>query len=1791
MASLEIKTIEQLNKLAKSYKTNINELLLKSLNNISTYDSYSITEDSVTEFNNIVNFYLNASVKDSETLDNADNPISQAFKDLLIKYYENGLTNADIYVLLTIVAKYNKQIEAHLNDNLLTSCFGLVTDYSADTYFAKICSAIKSILSEAIYNGEFQIDTLDAKFDEVHATNTLTPYLVKKGSGVYLAKKDANGTEYAYVDSKTIVVKPIKYLGTTNYFDVAGKTAAELNEIFSNATITDLLDLSDSSDMNDENYRPCGRKVNINGKEAIIYNTFIGDIKLDGSSIIYNSIKSGQVTYSNDNGFTKDDLNLTGELPANLELMFSKSELVYRTSDKSIHHTGKYLKATFNHWITGKIAEYQVRQEYVGKTYNKLDFYDKLINSSYIEFLSYAYLISQLGITNKYCLKEIGDSKESSGKVIRYAYENNNRSALYQLNNDGSYEEFDFSSIYTRYSILPVGGVEAGSAAFTPTILSQITYKNEVKGSTDGFSTTLYIKEATSDGSEKWVQYGKASNDEESYFGEIQTNINVDNLFKYMKSICSVFYSQQSELSEDIELNKISDLSADSFYDYVINQYLKTLTVVDYKDVMISKAKILYKFSSNPASSGNTKTMASINEIDEAQKNKLVASFNLIDVTMGADEFALFRDIEDNYFKDDLGVIETDSDGEIITQSIGSQVQQTTTTKINEDNTYSFSVGIVYKELNPLYRDIERSDILELMIELLNRDNKIFTDAETDRLISSSVDNSIRNMSISNTTLLNDDIKSLLESLYCNPYTCRKARESDIIQYCAGSYINYGTDSTEMKEINHFLEIYQETREVYYRNLLNKSFTQDQYYDAYEKFMLATVSIERFISSKIDNIHDIDYFNETDIKNFLRTYGLSVLESTGAFVGKTDYQKIIIRNFNKLTRLKGSSKVINEIINVFSTGSIDIDINRYLIADVCDLESSNNIDNESAFKSNVEKNYKIKIYDDSYKDTIDVSGLIHSGTKLNTQLVKINRFGQIISSDSDLTAEVYSKLANVIIYTTGKVDSRNVNSDDLLDSSSSKFPIVRTTSILTPASYGKTAYASSYVAGNSEVAYYVTDANLLTTLNNFLYKIDQSGLIRIQKKVVKFRINYIQNGKTVYKYINTPSYSLDSNVSYSNYELKNGYLYIYYNVDGESKNLKMNINVDDVTALTVTPSELSKGIICGICENDAKLKEKKIKQRYKVNNTSEIDGLNTTDYELDNSIGFIELQYTTDNETKDIINNISNIKDYKNFVESDEYWDSEVVTEKVLHETGLNTVTTKYSAFDLSTNIFENLIKTRYCTSLIDYLHDKLIYTDWHNADSSVNILANVLLNTTMISGYSGNLSLHQLYTIIKLMYRVIVMTQYKIDMKSDAAEFDENLYLDENDQNSGGKYFGINRSANIGNLLKEIYGNTNLIQSVLGRRYAERTSLTDESGNPTDKYGYEVTDKSVDIFNPYNNSETKVMNVFSIDSTIYPKYAFTEKTSSSYSVAGNKFLSQFKEVKVSSTVNKGLDSSTEVEEYLSGANYISLLNNMDTASFAWPLYLAECDKDDKTNMTIGITATNLVNALPSIYELIIRKIMQFPIDYLSGIKNPSYGSMMYIDNNFVNLTDKLFSEFYQADENSLDLSNNLSDDEMILLSNSEYSAIKNYILNDMYVVSIDGESKKLVPAGNSKINATSLSEVTTRLISLLNEMKSIMESEPFIQVMYQLDENTQNLTTFIITAIKLFMSYTSEISEVRTTQKYETLGEYASPNDSLNMSSTTSLAEMSYYDDRVVVRKFTESGDIDDRIHNSKPE
>ena len=83
------KSIEELNKYAKKYNTTPPSFLAELGKN--TLGTYTIPEDSVESFNNIISFLLHSTLKDSHLLDDADNAISKTFKDLLIKYYENEL--------------------------------------------------------------------------------------------------------------------------------------------------------------------------------------------------------------------------------------------------------------------------------------------------------------------------------------------------------------------------------------------------------------------------------------------------------------------------------------------------------------------------------------------------------------------------------------------------------------------------------------------------------------------------------------------------------------------------------------------------------------------------------------------------------------------------------------------------------------------------------------------------------------------------------------------------------------------------------------------------------------------------------------------------------------------------------------------------------------------------------------------------------------------------------------------------------------------------------------------------------------------------------------------------------------------------------------------------------------------------------------------------------------------------------------------------------------------------------------------------------------------------------------------------------------------------------------------------------------------------------------------------------------------------------------------------------------------------------------------------------------------
>ena len=125
--------------------------------------------------------------------------------------------------------------------------------------------------------------------------------------------------------------------------------------------------------------------------------------------------------------------------------------------------------------------------------------------------------------------------------------------------------------------------------------------------------------------------------------------------------------------------------------------------------------------------------------------------------------------------------------------------------------------SIVYKELNPLYRELLNLNSIETIMQtkIPSGDRDYLSGIEFNQAVraATNVDDYLISNIDNNSTLL------LFKYQYGNSYTARMANESDIMIYYYGdNYIsnNYGTFKYQIEEIDNFLKIYKETRDSFY---------------------------------------------------------------------------------------------------------------------------------------------------------------------------------------------------------------------------------------------------------------------------------------------------------------------------------------------------------------------------------------------------------------------------------------------------------------------------------------------------------------------------------------------------------------------------------------------------------------------------------------------------------------------------------------------------------------------------------------------------------------------------------------------------------------------------------------------------------------------------------------------------------------------------------------------------------------------------------------------------------------
>lgn len=401
-----------------------------------------------------------------------------------------------------------------------------------------------------------------------------------------------------------------------------------------------------------------------------------------------------------------------------------------------------------------------------------------------------------------------------------------------------------------------------------------------------------------------------------------------------------------------------------------------------YLNAKINSMKILYEIEESTRSA--TKLVASYEEANEIYKYDLATPINLMAVSL-----------TDNERKDPdwKTIIKNDDDFRQITYL---QVRN------DEQIVNKIDIGIIYKELNPNYRDVLLSDYVDYMIGVLSCYNYLIVSPYSNLplLINPDIDELLRDMKVANNFFLlyDKEVLKTVINLYANNYLARKSSELEIIRYFADyqrddkdlAIIGFGSKSSDKDEIYSFLDIYNSVRHYYFTRLLNKAFINDTYYVPFEKFFFGLIAIERFMSARISNMRNIDKFTEEDVHNFLLSYGLKSIDESAVFSSQIEYKKDIIKNYNTLMKSKGSLKCLNKLYEIFTSRTDGLKLSRYYLVnnhfankdDPSDTGkmvfipcsySSDNLTKELFINLEKGKEYKELVNNDDYWDKVTLT--------------------------------------------------------------------------------------------------------------------------------------------------------------------------------------------------------------------------------------------------------------------------------------------------------------------------------------------------------------------------------------------------------------------------------------------------------------------------------------------------------------------------------------------------------------------------------------------------------------------------------------------------------------------------------------------------------------------------------------------------------------------------------------------------------------------------------------------------
>jgi len=138
-------------------------------------------------------------------------------------------------------------------------------------------------------------------------------------------------------------------------------------------------------------------------------------------------------------------------------------------------------------------------------------------------------------------------------------------------------------------------------------------------------------------------------------------------------------------------------------------------------------------------------------------------------------------------------------------------------------------------------------------------------------------------------------------------------------------------------EVSKFKECYNLALNYFMKVCYNTAFKPDNpNYDNLCKLVIIFTAIQRFLASRMENMDDIDLFDEYSIRNLFLSYGLDFF-----FDFPLKYQKRILKNINYLIKNKGTTKVIINVLDIF--GFDNIKVMKYFLGKEYEKDKAGNI--------------------------------------------------------------------------------------------------------------------------------------------------------------------------------------------------------------------------------------------------------------------------------------------------------------------------------------------------------------------------------------------------------------------------------------------------------------------------------------------------------------------------------------------------------------------------------------------------------------------------------------------------------------------------------------------------------------------------------------------------------------------------------------------------------------------------------------------------------------------------------